>query len=359
MMSILLFVSLVSAALIAKDVSPAPSTHREGRVGHSTNKIRELFTNTKEVCVGRYLIEVPKNSIVVYGPASVPYPIKRYPDQADSFKQIVEGLVKDSIARKSKFPIGPASSPGSVVGTVLDGFSERNKVVFGVEELTGAYYAIHSVILVGKDVYVQEHSYYGDPAEMGKIVEEMKTIAANIVPRAMDGPPPSAGICIDGALVLGEMPLHHERTTVGIRLAEHNDVHLSVDMTLKDRLVDSDSLEVQLKSGEENAKAEGRGEWYSRIKFIRRSKRQVAGWDGYEVLARRPPQGKFNSTHEFSFVSQGEPRNPHLPVINLDLYTGMRDNAAGVGIPSLSDDETVELWDRLTKSIRPFATAPR
>jgi hypothetical protein len=115
-----------------------------------------------------------------------------------------------------------------------------------------------------------------------------------------------------------------------------------------------DALEPRLKSGEESAKAEGRGEWYSRIKFLRRSERQISNWRGFEALARRPRQGKFSSFHEFEFVSQGEPNNPMLPVIDLELYTGVQDNTVGLNVPSLNDAEAVELWDKLTNSIRPI-----
>jgi hypothetical protein len=207
--------------------------------------------------------------------------------------------------------------------------------------------------VVGDDVFVQEHSYYGAADGLAVVVADLKAIAANIIPRTAEGIHAGAGVCIDGAFVLDRALPHHERTAVGIRLAEFSDVHFTMDMTLKDQLIESDGLESQLKSGEEQAKAEGRGEWYSQIKFLRRAERQIANWKGYEALVRRPSQGRFSSFHEFSFVSQGEPKNHMLPVVNLDLYTGVQDNLVGTNFPSLNDNEVIELWDRLTHSIRP------
>ncbi len=325
----------------------------------SSDRISHLFTKTKIVCVGRYLLDVPETAVVVYGPASTPYHIKRFPGKAGDFSRMVEMYANGALLKKSKFPIGPASKPGSLVGQVIPGFSDTNKIVYGVEEATGAFYSIQSLVVVGDDVYVQEHSYYGEFDGLAKVVDEMKIVAANLVPRAPLGIPPSAGVCIDGALVLDQAPSHHERTTVGVRLAEFDDVHFAMDMTLKDQLIESDSLESLLKSGEEKAKLAGKGEWYSRIKFLRRAERQISGWKGYEALARRPPQGKYSSFHEFAFVSQGEPNNPLLPVLSLDLYSGVQDNTVGIVVPSLNDGEAVDLWDRLTRSIRPNVPASK
>lgn len=160
------------------------------------------------------------------------------------------------------------------------------------------------------------------------------------------------GVCIDGAFVLDGGHSHHEMTTLGIRLRDFADVHFSLEMIFKTRLIDSDALEPRLRSAEEQAKANGNGEWYARIKSLRRGERRIANWTGFEALLRRPPQGKYGSFHEFAFVSQGEPNNLALPVLTLDLYTGVAGNALG-GQPSLTDDEAIELWDRLTGSIRP------
>lgn len=340
------------------------SSFAESRVGENgveqaPNKIGRLFARTKTVCVGRYLLDVPESATVVYGPANTPYRINRLPGRASELMQMVEEYSKEAVSKKSKFPIGPASSPGSLVGQVAKGFSDNNRIVYGVEEMTGAYYLIQSLVVVGADIYVQEHSYYGELDGLQKVVEELKMLAASIVPRTAEGVPSGVGVCIDGALVLDQATTHHERTTVGVRLSEFNDVHFTIDMTLKDRLIESDALEARLKSGEENAKAEGKMEWYSKIKFIRRMERQVSSWKGYEALARRPLQGQFTAFHEFSFVSQGEPKNPMLPVINVDLYTGVQDNTVGLGIPSLNDVEAIELWDRLMNSIRPICPAAK
>jgi hypothetical protein len=339
-------------ALVPAEVS-LPRAQLENAIP-KLSRIGEIFVKTKTVCVGRYMLEVPHTATVVYGPSSAPYPIERYPDQAARFEDLVQEFAKDALVRKSKFPIGPASSAGSLVGTIKPGVGAQHKIVYGVDKGTGAFYTLQSVFVLGTDLYVQEHSHYGDPSELEKVEEELKSIATRTILRPLGVPLEKAGVCIDGALVLDKGTSRFERTTLGIRLKEFNDVHVALDMILKDRLVESDALEPRLQEAEEDAKRQGRADWYSRIKFFRRGKRTISKWQGFEVLARRPPQENIPSLHEFSFVSQGVPGNPNQPVITLELYTGVKGNTFGAGAPTLRDDEVIELWDRLTNSITPM-----
>lgn len=353
------FTTYIIVLISQINFASAQVVKREHRMKQSADKINRVFNVTKTVCVGRFLLDVPANATVVYGPANVPYDIKRYPEMGSKVTAIAAELAREAVSKKSIVPIGPASSPGSKVGTIVPGFSDNNKIVYGVEAQTGGFYSLQSVVVVGSDLYIQQRDYYGDPSQLETVETELKSIAANILARDTESLPTQKGVCIDGAFVLDNGNLHHERTTVGVRMPGFDDVHFAVDMTMKDRLYDSDALEPRLKSAEVAARQNGQGDWYSRIKFLRRTERQIANWKGYEALARRPPQQRFRSVHEFSFVSQGEPNDPMLPVLELDFYTGMQGNALGRGSSSLNDVEAVELWDRLTHSIRPITPASK
>lgn len=342
---------LASAAIMA----PEEPAHMENAMHPTRSRVGEIFAKIKTVCVGRYALEVPKSATVVYGPASAPFPIERYPEQASRLVEVAQEFATDALARKSKFPIGPASSSGSLVGTIRQGNNSQHKIVYGVDKGTGAFYTMYSIFVLGPDLYVQEHSHYGDSQELERIEGELKASAARIIPRFLDATVEKPGVCIDGALVVDTGAIRYERATLGIRLKEYEDVHFALEMILKDRLIDSDALEPRLKEAEENAKIQGNAEWYSRIKFFRRGTRRISNWQGFEALAKRPAQGDISSLHEFSFVSQGEPGNPLLPVLTLELYSGVKGNIFGEGAPSLNDDEMIELWGKLTNSIRPIA----
>jgi len=350
------FTALQFIVLLASGSASAQQDVKEQNVHELSSRIGKLFAETKQVCIGRYMINVPSTALLVYGASDAPYEIERLQGQSERFRAVVEEIIQKAQSRRSPFPIGPASSPGSKVGTIVPGVNENHKIIYGVDFGTGAFYQLHSVIVVGNDLYVQRYSFYGDVAKLSSIEDELRAVASNIVPRDAEVSWTKPGVCIDGAFVADSGHSHHERTTLGIRLSEFSDVHFALEMTVKSRLVESDELEPRLRSAEERAKATGNGDWYARIKTFRRGERKIANWKGFEALLRRPPQGKYGSFHEFAFVSHGEPNNPALPVVTLDLYTGVEGDSLG-GTPSLNDDEVIELWDRLTESIRPIVTA--
>ena len=344
---------ILSFTLIPFKTASAQENQRGDTMsGKNANRVEALFAKTKIVCVGRYVFNVPESASVVFGPASIPYPIQRYPGEGGSLNEIVAGIVHDALASKSKHPIGPASQPGSLVGNVISGINERHKIVYSVEKSTGVYYKLVSVLALEDDIYILDRSHFGESSELATVVMELMEITKRVAVRDDRDIKVGPGFCIDGAFVSDAGIPEYERVTLGVRLKEYNDVHLSIEMSLKDELVDSDALEPRLKSAEEEAKALGHGDWYARIKTFRRGQRQLGGWNGYEIVARKPPQAKTFASHEFAFVSQGEPKNPMLPVISISFYTGVKEDSVGGTAPSLSDDEAIQLWDRLLESLR-------
>ena len=69
--------------LFAASVAVAPEyPSRTEQARHPiSSRVEKIFAETKTVCVGCYVLEVPMTSTVVYGPASVPFPIERNPEK--------------------------------------------------------------------------------------------------------------------------------------------------------------------------------------------------------------------------------------------------------------------------------------
>jgi hypothetical protein len=137
-----------------------------------------------------------------------------------------------------------------------------------------------------------------------------------------------------------------------VRLKEYTDVHFSIQLVRKDYVVESDAIEPRLNQAQRDAVANGWGEWYSRIKLLRRRDRALGPWNGFEVLAHLPAQKGMHDTHDFNFVALGVPKDPHMPTIDMKLDTGVRDNQVGAVRPSISDNEAIYIWDQITASIR-------
>jgi hypothetical protein len=93
---------------------------------------------------------------------------------------------------------------------------------------------------------------------------------------------------------------------------------------------------------------------YAKIRSLRQGERVIGPWEGGEALGRKPGVDGGPSVHEFLFRSKGVGKDLLRPRVNINLYTGVNDDEDSDKTlkPSLSDDETVALWDKLTSSIR-------
>lgn len=318
-------------------------------------RIAQLFTKTKTICVGRFLIDVPQESEIVYGPTSLPWPITSYPGKGDSIGTIIEERMGELDAEKA-WASGPLSDSDSAVGMIINGKMPGQKIIFGVSKGSSLIYRIDSYVNLNGDLFIQQ----ADPISSEKdiAVQELNTIAASLRSRSELEIPTQPGVCIEAGFVSDPSISDYEALNIGVRLSEYPDVHLSLSVTKKDALVESDALEPRLRQAEEIASRSGNAAWYSRIKTLRRGRRQIGKWHGFEMLARKPAQAEEGASHEFVFVSQGEPKNSLLPVLEIEFHTGVKENHIGGTKPSVTDDEAVAIWDRLTASIRVRPTGP-
>lgn len=312
-------------------------------------RIATLFASTQTVCFGRFVIDVPTTAAVVYGDADIGWRIYRSAGDGHLLtERITERLRR--IDRDRKFIYGAMAGPESMYGKVIDGRAPGQKIVFG--RAGNVAYRVESFLKMGEDLFIQEAQPLARGTGYIEAVRELNAVAVQLRPRTFSEVPSEPGICIDGAFLPQPSALTNERITLGIRLREFPDVHFSISATMKDVVVDSDALEPRINRAEEEAKSAGHGSWFSRIKMFRRGDRQLGAWSGFEVLARKPRQDVEGESHEFAYVSQGEPNNPLVPQIEIELHTGVSDNRTGAVRPSISDEEAIAIWDKLSSSIR-------
>ena len=315
-------------------------------------RLLPLFEKTRTVCFGHFVMEVPDTAEVVFGPTNVDWPIFYLPGEADKIAQhVTEQLIKieehrDYLRKGSEF-----LDSTSMFGKVIDGAIPGQKLIFG--SVDHVFYSIYSYIPVGADLFIQlADSVLSKDEE----IQVLNTVARHLRLRADTEVPTEPGTCIDGGFVNWQPEF--QRTSLGVRLKEFPDVHFSIVAAKKFALVNSDSLETRLKRAEQDAQRDGMGELYARIKVFRRGPRQLNGWTGFEALARKPAFGDNTEAHEFLFFSQGVPKDPLHPELDVQLNTGVKDDLNANTPPSLTDEEAVALWDKLTNSIRLRSTNP-
>jgi len=331
--------------------SPSAGNLRyQSKMKNPLDKVTALFSHTKVVCVGRFLIDVPDEAEVIYGPAYMDADLLVVPDGASRIESIIKGEQKQALD-DARFAEGQLKGPGSMLGKVVEGRAPGQRILFSSTG-SGLFYDVRSYVPIGKDLLVSWLSSFPEANRYDEVVSHLTSISMNASSRGETDIPGAHGVCVDRAFI-GEIGrFMTERASIGIRFRTFPDVHFSLDVTSKDELVESDALEPRLRSAEMEASRRGANDWYAKINFLRRGKRSIGKWNGFEVLARKPKQKVELSSHEFAFVSQGEPKNFFLPVLDLALHTGVEENKQGAVPPSLTDVEAMALWDKLTNSIR-------
>ncbi|WP_374581585.1 T6SS immunity protein Tli4 family protein [Pseudoduganella sp.] len=355
-MTNLLKLTWMLAVSVALAVKGLPEAWQEGASGDgmtsATNRLVGLTEHMRPICVGRFVIDVPESAEVIYGPARLPVEIWRREGEGVDFDLAVGRAVAESETRRW-LGYGPPAEKGSLVGKVMDGFTNNQKIVFGVGRADGAYYNVQSLIKLGDDLYIQEYQAFGEGHKYQKALTDATEIARRLRRRADEEIPSEPGICLDGAFLHEPHRYMVEAVSLGIRLKEFEDVRVSIEMTKKEIRIESDALEPRLKAAERDAIASGKGAWYDRIRILRKGTRRVGSWDGYEVGARIPAQKEGEEHHEFAYLSQGEPKNPLLPVLDIQMQSGVKGNVIGRVKPSINDEEALYLWEKFLGSIRP------
>ncbi|MCC6071663.1 T6SS immunity protein Tli4 family protein [Massilia sp. GCM10020059] len=304
------------------------------------SRLQALFNETKTVCFSHFTVDIPSSATLVYGPASIEAPIQYYPGEASKIEQHVANQLV-AIEKDRMFFTENDFGKFPKFGKVISGPAEGHRLAFGSKDQVG--YNIYSFFPVGGDLFVQSLNgvLHEDAA-----IRALTSVATHLRLRADDEIPSEAGSCIDGAFI--PIPLKYEKVTLGVRLREFPDVHFSIQVHKnQNRIPEFSDLETRLKGAERDG-----GSWYSRVKFFRRGSRQIGDWKGSEALALKPAQEDQKEAHEFHFISLGAPNDPLQPQLDIQLDTGANERQMGAVKPSLTDEEAVALWDKLTGSIR-------
>jgi hypothetical protein len=325
---------------------------KRNNMNQLSQRLEQAFAKTKSLCFGRFVIDVPETAVVVFGRMTVDFEVSHLSGEADAAdKHIAKQVLK---LEKDDFLYKNMNTPGSLYGKVVNEGVAGQKTFIGAG---GNSYRISSYVPIGGDLFIFETNGISNTKKVKQDIAEIGLIARRLRARTEKELPSEPGICLEGGFV--NFSPTFENIEMGIRLAELPDVHLSIG-TIKNRgSVDEDEkLENRLHAAERDAIQEGKGELFKRIKFLRRAPRQMGDWVGEEVLARMPAEKGTFESHKFQFYAVGEADDILRPVADVQLQTGVVGNATRAKPPSVSDEEAVAIWDRLTSSIRARPTTP-
>jgi hypothetical protein len=317
-----------------------------------TPRLQAMFEKTKTVCFGRFMIDVPATATVAWGEADIPLGVIVYPNGIDEVKVLSQEFI-DKL--KSEKAVNHDDAP--MLLSVEDVAQPDGKIVTGYESFESIDgLKINGYFRLRNDGIVIETRPLREDKD--GTVALIKSIAQRLRQRGENDIPTEPGNCIEYAF-LPDQPSPDKRPPadlirIGFRLKEFPDTHLSIFVGPSNPYrSESNSLEWQLDRYEKRLKAQDPNHPRLKTKYFRRGKRQIHEWvDGFEGLSRSPELADVHSIHDFGMDFQGVPADPLKPYADIRMQTGVADNGAGATKASLTDEEAIAVWDKITSTIR-------
>ena len=322
------------------------------------SRVQPLFEKTKAVCFGRFLIDVPASASIFWGTSIVPLSVSVYPNGVAEVNEMAEKFVLELKSEKAIY----LNHIPLLVGAE-DVAQPEGKLITGYESFEAMHeFRINGYFRLGNaGVVINARPLEEDRDEARSLI---KSIAQRLQHRAENEIPVETGNCIEFAF-LRDVPnprpddlLEHIR--IGVRLAEFPDAHISIYVAPSNpHDPENDSLEKQFKRTFADMTSPEEKKVLENTKIFRQSPRQIHDWKtGFEVLMRSPDEEGSLAHHDFRMKFVGVPHDPYKPYADIQFQTGVSDNAAGATKATLTDDEALAIWDKITSTIRVRPTRP-
>lgn len=316
-----------------------------------TPRLQPMFEKTKTVCFGRFMVDVPASATVAWGDSIVPLTVSIYPNGVDEVRTLAQKFID---ALNSEKAINHDDVP--LLLSVEDVAKPEGKIVTGYEDFEAINgLKINGYFRLNNDGVVVNARPLRP--EKDETIADIKSIALRLRQRAENEVPTEPGNCIEDAFLADKANPSKEdlleHIHIGFRLKEFPDVHFSMYVAPANDDPEGDSLETQWKRIRKDSSTPEEKKSLANTKFFRESPRQIHDWKtGYEVLTRSPDEDGSHSHHDFELRFTGVPHDPYKPYADIQFQTGVADNAAGATKASLTDEEAIAVWDKITSTIR-------
>jgi hypothetical protein len=356
----LFLVPFAAATLLLAACDHNPKEWKTPNMTALPPRLQPMFEKTKTVCFGRFMVDVPASASVAWGEVDVPLGVNIYRNGVDEVKTLAQTFIDELNSEKA---INHNDVP--LLLSVEDMTHPEGKIVTGYEDFEAINgLKINGYFKLNNDGVIVD----ARPLRPNKdrATATIKSIARRLRQRAENEVPTEPGNCVQSAFLPDDPSdgKDHpgELIRIGFRLKEFPDTHLSIFVGPSNpHYEESGSLEWQLERLEKNLKAEDPNHPRLKTQYFRRGARQIHDWiNGFEALSRSPEQAEVHSIHDFGMDFRGVPFDPLKPYADIRMQTGVADNAAGATKASLTDEEAIAVWDKITSTIRvrPTSTAP-
>jgi hypothetical protein len=348
----LILASLAAVTLPLAACDHNPRQWKTPNMTALTPRLQPAFEKTKTVCFGRFMVDVPASTTVAWGETIVPLTVSIYPNGVDEVKALAQKFIDELKSKKAIYlndiplliSVDDVRQPGGQVVTGYEGFE-----AIGELKING-YFRLNNDGVVINARPLKENK--------DRATASINSIAKRLRQRAENEAPTEPGNCIEYAF-LPDSPddeKNHpgELLSIGFRLKEFPDAHLSINIGPSNPYnPEGDSLKAKWKRIKEDPATSEEQKVLANTKFFRETPREIHDWKtGYEVLTRAPDEEGVHSYHDFQLKFIGVPHDPYKPYADIQFQTGVANNAAGATKASLTDEEAIAVWDKITSTIR-------
>jgi len=309
----------------------------------SSRKLNELFSKTKDVCFGRYVLKVPTEARLVFGYQEFPAKITTHKNAAGQAKHFADAFISDLKSERNDAMVtylGPGAIPSSVqIRFFASAFLKQE----------GAQ-GIRNFDQIGDHVF--EYGWgSGEDESTDQIMNRMADIAHNLRVRDNAEVPKGPGVCIDEGFIADNTSNDQEIFSAGVFLPSIPDVRISI-MSNKNASTEGPNGVGLIARHNDAMTAQGIVfPLAAEMARLRMGRHMVNNWDGEEVLLRHNGE-KGAIAHEFLWEFVGKTGDRTRPAsVDIHLDTGVADNTKFATRGSLSDDEAVALWDKFLSGL--------
>lgn len=313
---------------------------------HKVTQLNYKFLNfkSKQVCVGRFIIDVPDEAIVSYRPSDISgWTITTKLETSDDFDYRVKSIEKALSEEKNERDV-----------TSLEAVEEfKNENVEGKIYLFGRMWipvtesgkeVVSEVVSINamarsKNISYEFRSEFRKPSDINllmKILSQLEEISEVDFKN-------KNGFCFDHGNLRDPLTAsQREHVAVFIGFDENPD--LAIAFSTSAGLKNSRNL--LQRNSDNSIQMDYRNNFHN----LRIGPREINGIPGEEILQR---VDELNGTvvHGFMWESLGNEQNVYSPNISMELSTGIGRPGQPVN-SSLSDKEALALWNQISASLR-------
>jgi hypothetical protein len=331
--------------LLGAWVTSAVSSDRDRRA------LAKMTGNTKTVCVGRFLIDLPAEAEVSLGRAFIGgFDIGAVAETESQFQRRVEARATE-IRQTALNELGTENleARSALTGPGLRG----EAFVYGRWSTSwlekGRRVQVDAVAIEGhvhdsaREVSFNLTAKNYDPARFARL----PILVSHLAERAAHEIPGAPGFCIDRGLVTAPPAAEqNESVTMFAGLPGHPD--LAIVFSTRAGTKRERSLRAR------SAAALATLPYYVRAGFreLTEGERTINGLAGEEI-AVRVTEANLTTNFSFDWETAGREDDVNAPLLTLELQTGINQRAGGKPVQSsLSEAALTELWKRVSSSIR-------